>query len=161
MAFENIDAGSLKSALNSCKNSINNNISKDLKSSIVTSDVWISDSRSTLKGALERLEGVYNELNGTLDHYLNIANEIEKYKKLEARNNELKRQCNDLNNRLYRQERYDRWYQDEETGEWKSTPDTRTVKDINVENQINNAKAEIARNEESMQSISNNVENSL
>lgn len=161
MAFENINAGSLKTALNSCKNSINNNISKDLKSSIVTSSVWISDSRDTLKKSLERLESVYNELNGTLDHYLNIANEIEKYKNLEARNNELRNQYNDLNNRLYKKEKYDRWYQDEETGEWKSTPDTRTVKDTNVENQMNNIKAEIARNEESMQSISNNVANSL
>lgn len=161
MAFENINVGSLKSALNSCKNSINNNISKELKNNVINSDIWHCNARNNLRGSLGKLEGLYNDLNSKIDHYLSLANEIEKYQNLVTTNNDLRNQYNDLNNRLYRKEKYDRWYCDEETGEWKSVPDTRKVKDVNVENQMNNIKNQIENNESSMQSISNKVANAL
>lgn len=161
MAFENIDVSSLKSALNSCKNSLNNNISRELKTNVMNSDIWHCDSRKNLKGSLDRLEGLYGDLNGKIDQYLSLANEIEKYKNLVATNNDLNNQYNDLSGRLWKKEKFENHYYEVSTGTWEPFMDTRKVKDINVENQMNNIKNQIEDNKISMQSISNNVANSL
>lgn len=163
MAFENINVSSLKNALNSCKNSINNNISKELKNSVMNSDVWHCDARNNLRGSLNELENLYNKLTDKINHYLSIANEIEKYQQLVAQNKKLDSEYDTLSGRLYRTETYDENYYNEETKRWepKDPKPTRRVKDTNVENQMNAIKNEIGNNQNSMESISNRIANSL
>lgn len=56
MAFENVNASSLKSALTQCKNSINHSITDSLISDVSNSSIWQCDSQKTLKDALTKLQ---------------------------------------------------------------------------------------------------------
>ena len=64
MAFENIDVGKLRSALNECKSSLNYSTSKSLAGSIANSSIWQSSAQGNLKNALSKLiDERYKEQN--------------------------------------------------------------------------------------------------
>lgn len=159
MAFQNIDIQSLKYALNSCKNSINRSISNNLSNSILNNDIWYCNSRNNLKKAIDRNIDLYTDLETKIDEYLQVANKIEEYKNLEAENSNLQKQYSDLEPGLWKKEKYTRWFYNEELQKWDSTPDVRTVKDLQVESNMNRIQSEINNNNEQMNGLENLIKN--
>lgn len=103
MAFENIDVGKLRSALNECKSSLNYSASKSLVGSIANSSIWQSSAQGNLKNALSKLtDERYKELEDKIDSYLGVASLIEKYKDLEKKNNNLQSEIDNLYKNLYK-----------------------------------------------------------
>ncbi len=90
MAFENVNVSSLRSALSSCKDSLNCNTTTELINSIADANVWDTDSKKTLKEALEKLANEkYKNLKDKLDSYSSIVTKIEEYQKLAEENMQL------------------------------------------------------------------------
>lgn len=83
MLFENIDAESLKQAINDCINSIDFTSTEQIIENLSNNTVWQSESKQVLSKALKTLVNTrYKELKEYLNECLTIANHIEEYKAL-------------------------------------------------------------------------------
>ncbi len=152
MAFENIEVGSLKSALIECKNSLKYDTSNSLKETILNSSVWQCRAQGNLKNALIKLtEERYKELEDKIESYIGITSLIEKYKKLEEKNKELQAKNDELSKHLYRKvKKYFlniEYYEDE--------------LDFAVLDEINANKEIIRKNKEEMDNIEKRVLGSI
>lgn len=152
MAFENIDVGKLRSALNECKSSLNYSTSKSLAGSIANSSIWQSSAQGNLKNALSKLiDERYKELEDKIDSYLGVASLIEKYKDLEKKNNNLQSEIDNLYKNLYK--KVERkflgliYYED--------------VLDVSVLDSINAKKDEIKENKIEMDKLNVQVSGSI
>lgn len=152
MAFENIDVGKLRSALNECKSSLNYSASKSLVGSIANSSIWQSSAQGNLKNALSKLtDERYKELEDKIDSYLGVASLIEKYKDLEKKNNNLQSEIDNLYKNLYK--KVERkflgliYYED--------------VLDVSVLDSINAKKDEIKENKIEMDKLNAQVSGSI
>lgn len=152
MAFENIDVGKLRSALNECKSSLNYSASKSLVGSIANSSIWQSSAQGNLKNALSKLtDERYKELEDKIDSYLGVTSLIEKYKDLEKKNNNLQSEIDNLYKNLYK--KVERkflgliYYED--------------VLDVSVLDSINAKKDEIKENKIEMDKLNAQVSGSI
>lgn len=159
MAFEQINPTSLKYALNSCKNSLNNGVTEELITSIMNDTVWYCNARINLKKALETNNDLYIDLEKEIDHFLNVASQIERYKEIESEINTLNQNYKDLEDKLWVEEEYEDWYFDEEKKEWDYEIETREVKDENVERQMNETMKKINDNQNSLNTLENTIKN--
>ena len=161
MAFENVDVGSLRSAINTSINNLNNNLSY-VSSSITNSMVWQCDAKNTLKNALDKLQNTrYKELKDKLDKYKNIPNLIEEYQKLKKENENLRNTNNSLNGRLYRTVTDYRTEYDEYGNRHEVASGTRQEIDYGVQNQINSNNNTINNNVNRMKQLENQVASSI
>lgn len=152
MAFENIDVGKLKSALNECKSSLNYGTSKSLAGSIANSSAWQSSAQGNLKNALSKLtDERYKELEDKIDSYLGVASLIEKYKDLEKKNNDLQSEIEGLNKILYKKKPY----------KFFGKTLYQRVVDQSVLNSINAKNQEIKENKIEMDSLNAQVSGSM
>lgn len=159
MAFENINVSSLKNSLLSCKNSLNHSVSKNLIGEISNSNVWQSDSKNTLKTALEKLNNVrYKELEEKLDVCLNITSYIEEYKALQDEIRKLEVQYATLRPKLYYTDYYDVSFVDENGNNITETR-SRTLKNYSVQNQMFSLTNKINNNRNQMEILKNKVDN--
>ena len=161
MAYESINVYQLKDAINRCKQTLNHSITDSLKDSIMNDDVWHNDTRDSLRKYLDRFGSLYSDIENTLNSYMSIANEIEKYKNLQAENSSLSNECNQLEGRLYYNETYYEEHEDPKTKKTVREYKTRRVKDQNVQNSINNKRNKIGSNNSEMNRIVDRLRNSI
>lgn len=161
MAFETIDTEALINALNTCKSKLNVSKINQLSHSLsYNSDFWTSDSRKTLYDALKKLSSRYVSLNNLFDSYISIANKIGRYKQLGTQMKNLDREYNELNKNLYYEEEYTTTTKDQNGNDVTETH-TRTVKDENVESQIEENRRNSSACDSEMKRIYNEVANSI
>ena len=160
MRFENVDVNSLKNAINSCRNAINYTASSTLINEIMDGNAWLCTSRNNLKNAFSRLiNEYYKDLENTLNHYNTVANLIEEYKEKSFQNGNLENEYNRLKNRLYYDEEYKERIYNEKTEEWEYETKKRTVKDTQVERQMQDVSRRIDSNKNRMSSLETTVYN--
>lgn len=101
MAFENVNIASLKGSINSCINTLNYNATNNIINNISNNNIWQTDSRNTLKKALETLKNTrYKNLKDYLYKCSTIAGYIEQYKAKEALIKSYQNQISSLNQQL-------------------------------------------------------------
>lgn len=161
MAFENVNASSLKNALIQCKNSLNYSITSSLINDIANPSVWQCDAQKNLKVALTNLKDKrYKELEDKIEKYLNVASYIEEYKDLEYENERLEINYGNLRKNLYYWgKRKDRWGNPlkDKDGNYKYG----YLLNYNVQNQMNSITRQIEENENEMKNLKNKVSNSV
>lgn len=154
MAFENVDADSLKSAVNSCIDVIKYDQSLQLIQKVSDNNVWNTESRTHLKNALIKLTDTrYKELESKLDTAKQVALLIEEYKRLENDNKSYRSRISALEQNLYRTESYISGYEEDSNGNRHEIWSTRTVIDPDVEREINELKRKIEENKNRMEQI--------
>lgn len=157
MAFESVNTTSLRNALNQCKNSINHNTSKELINSISNKNTWESESQENLKRALTALNDVrYSELEETINNYLSIVNDIERYQTLQKTNTSLRQQCNNLQRSLQPSDIRMVTIDGDE-----SLPLTLNKNYTEIKGKISNLQSQISENNNEMTSLKNKIANSI
>lgn len=162
MAYENVNVSSLKNALSSCKSSLNCTTSKTLKTDAMNISIWYSESRSTFNKAVCRITDYYGELESKIDHYLGLADKIQRYQDLVAENASLRSEYASLEPKLYyevRESYNERWNEQEQRydRDWRTV----TKKDYNVESRMNAITAQISANEGEMASLDSQIQGGL
>lgn len=158
MAFESVDAGSLKGAVASCISSINYNNSLTIKGNIGNDNIWNCESRTNLKNALTRLTGTrYKDLRSKLDVANQIADLIIEYKRLEEENVGYRNKISSLQPKLYYEENYISGYSTDDDGNQQEIWSTRTVMNQKIADQIAELNRKIQENEERMNELEQSV----
>ena len=161
MAFENVSVHSLRNALISARDNINHSQSDTLVNDIMKTEVWYSDSRNVLKSGLEKIINANNDLESLLNRYINVTYKIEEYQNLRNRNNELRGEYHSIEPRLYYDEEYEETRYDAITKTYITDTHSRRVMDYGVANRMNQINNEIEQNNRRMESIYNEVNNSV
>lgn len=168
MAFENVNPGSLRNAINSCRNSINKSKIDNIKASLSSDSVWQADAKKNFLNALTKLKDErYKQLEEQLNKYIQIPPLIEEYQRLEKENKTLEQNISNLQNtnnslqgRLWRTVNDESGYEDEYGNRHTRIVGSHQEKDYGVENQINannnqinNHRHQINNNKQRMLSI--------
>lgn len=156
MAFENVDPGSLKGAINSCLNSLNTGSINELQNSISNGNGWQTYASSHLINSFQSLiENKYRELKACLNSCNSVADQIQKYKDIEKENKQLEEQYFKLSEKLYYTYTYTAnvpvTINGKNTFETKTL--TATAKDYNVERQMNEIRKKINDNIDKMEKL--------
>ena len=162
MAYENVNVSSLKNALSSCKSSLNYSTSNNLKSDAMNASVWDSDSKTTFNKAVNQITNYYGELESKIDHYLGLADKIQRYQDLVAENASLRSEYASLEPKLYyevRESYNERWNEQEQRydRDWRTV----TKKDEAVASRMNAITAQISANEGEMASLDSQIQSGL
>ena len=156
MAFDNIDVISLRNSLNQCKKTLDHSDSDGLVESISNESVWQSSAKDTLKNALCKLNNRYVDLEKKIDEYLEVVNNIEKYKNLEKEVSDLKVKYQNLSQNLY----YTEIYTEKVSlidGTVREDKKTRTVKDEKIEKELSNIDNDIKDKINEMEKLNDKV----
>ena len=161
MAFENVNVYALRNSLISARDSLNHSQSDTLVNDIMKTEVWYSDSRNTLRGGIEKIINANNDLEALLNRYINVTYKIEEYKNLQNRNSELRGEYHSIEPRLYYDEEYEETSYDPITKTYITNTYSRRVMDYGIANRMDAINHEIEQNNRRMESIYNEVNNSV
>ena len=161
MAFENVNVYALRNSLISARDSLNHSQSDTLVNDIMKTEVWYSDSRNTLRGGIEKIINANNDLEALLNRYINVTYKIEEYKNLQNRNSELRGEYHSIEPNLYHDEEYDETSYDPITKTYITNTYSRRVMDYGIANRMDAINHEIEQNNRRMESIYNEVNNSV
>ena len=95
MAYENVDVGSAKTAINQLKSSINYNSSKQILNDLGSNESWSANSKNNLKNAINTLINTrYKDLENYLEKCMTNLSKIESVKQMQAQNASYEGQIN-------------------------------------------------------------------
>lgn len=158
MAFEGIDPGSLKSALNACIESLDNSGLARISSSTGAGGVWSCNAATVLRQALNTLSNTkYNDLKQQLRNYVGVADKIQEYKTLEAQTKQAEVKYQSLQGQIYMT--VTRTYTNYQTHEEYQVEEQEVNQD--VINELNRLANQININWTRLIQIANDVYNSL
>lgn len=165
MAFENVDPASLKSAINSCLQTLNIEANNNVINDISNINAWQSGAGNHLKYSFNTLiEPKYRDLKDSLNSCNAIADIIQKYKNLEEENQVLELQYYELSKRLYYNQTYTQQLPPKPSlngrvslGENRVRTYTQTVKNCNVEAQMQEISRKINANKQEMENLESKV----
>lgn len=161
MAFENINVASLKNALITCKDSIKFSETNEILENISSNNIWDAKAKNNLKKALSILKNErFKKLENLLNKYLDVTNDLEKYKQIQSENEELLAKYNYLGTQLYKNETY-KEYTINFMGKKFLQNKNKTVIDYNVQNQMNAINRTINENEEKLKNLEIKIKNSI
>lgn len=150
--FQNVDAGSLISALQACKSSLDHSKSDNLPSSLSTG-IWQGRASDVLRESLTTFSSSrYQALEAALDSYIGVAGMIQEYKELESENQSYQATINSLQSKLHKEEK---------TKDKDGNEQTKIVVDKNVEADIKNYEKKIKDNEKTMIELANQIKGSV
>lgn len=160
MAFESVDAGSLKNALIECKGRLNHSTTANLINNL-NGQNWICDSKNNLINALSKLNGErYSTLENKLNVYIGIADSIQRVKNLQSENSRLQSEYDSLASKLYVTQTYYEESYDKE-GNLIREAKKKTVTDWVVYSRRNNLRAKIDENRRTIDSLMSSINNSI
>lgn len=151
MAFENVNTELLKNSINSCISSIDYSSSSQIITDITNNSVWSTSSRDNFKKAMEKLIDVrYKALENKLNDYLELINQIEKYKSISDSTASMQLELSILNDEL------STINQTSDSQQISALENDTKVSDIT--SKINSLNENISNNENTLASLKSSIE---